>query len=95
MPTFDLSPDEAEIVTRLRESRAASAPMWRPRPLSDFTNEDKAKAFDALYAKTLDWFNEVVQTGYAPRDDDQYIFESLMEMTLGKGVWGPINAAMK
>lgn len=48
------------------------------KDLSEFSNDEKIKIFDALYNYSKDELEEVENTGYTDEDSDHYAWETLI-----------------
>ena len=57
-----------------------------PKPLEDYSAEEKAQVFDRLYVSALEDFRSAQKFGRAHRGTKQRTWESVMEL-LGDGVW--------
>ncbi len=59
--------------------------------LEDITIEHKVMAFDGLYSTIHDLVKQAVTSGWVNEDADHWIYEQVVDATLGKGVWEVIN----
>ncbi len=59
--------------------------------LEDITTEQKIEAFDELYSTIHDLVRQAVTDGYVDKDMDRWVYEQVVDVTLGNGVWEVIN----
>ena len=59
--------------------------------LGDITLEQKIEAFDELYSIIHDLVKQAVTDGYVDDGMDHWIYEQVVDVTLGGGVWKVIN----
>ncbi len=79
----ELSDDELEAeLKRRREEK-----KWKPRDIRDFSDEEKVKAFDAIYGKCKEWWDSAKEDGRWDDDADHHISEDTIEICFGKGVF--------
>lgn len=76
---------EIEERERIRKDR----PAMRELPIED--TDDGMKARNKLINAVLFYMDEVEQQNQETNDEEQYIFESVIEYFYGKGVWDWIN----
>jgi len=74
-----------------REKEIAEKWLDRIKPLSNFSGADKAEVFDALYEQCARYLKTLAETGWPPKDGEEYLFEFAMEKCLGTGVWSVIR----
>lgn len=60
--------------------------------LDDFSEEMKVLAFDRLYRHARGYLRSYIEDGYEPKDGVHYLYEAVVEATLGKSVWDIINS---
>lgn len=61
-----------------REKEKYSARNLAIKDLSEFTDEEKIKKFDALYESAMYSIKEVERTGFVNEDDEHYSWEDLI-----------------
>lgn len=75
------------------EARLVTIKTWasKIRQLEDFSMQEKADVFDKLYNQTWTYLKETLEADWYPKDGEYYIYEAVMELTLGKQVWDILN----
>jgi hypothetical protein len=64
--------------------------MYKPKQLSDWSDEEKCKKFNEFYMYALDNFDFILCNQTELKDCDHFAYEMIMDL-LGEGVWGEIN----
>ena len=59
--------------------------------LGDITTKQKIEAFDEMYSTIHDLVKQAVTDGHVEEDMDRWVYEQVVDVTLGKGVWEVIN----
>lgn len=59
--------------------------------LEDITSEQKIRAFDGLYSTLHDLAKQAVTDGHVDEDMDRWVYEQVVDVTLGKGMWEVIK----
>lgn len=78
--------DEAEMVERWGDS---------VRSLGSFSDQAKVEAFNELYRRARTYLKDFVETGYEPKDAEHYLYEAVINSTLGSGAWDVINSLLR
>ena len=65
------------------------------RTAESFTVEEKCAVFDKLHEQCLSYVRDLIAAKRYPKNGDEYIFESVMTLTLGEGVWDVVNIHIK
>jgi len=86
--------DQLELEIDQLELEKELAEKWLDniKALSNFSDADKAEIFDALYGQCARYLKTLAETGWPPKDGEEYLFEFVMEKCLGTGVWSVIRA---
>lgn len=64
-------------------------------PRYDVPPSEQCRAFSTLLAMTYKHVAFILENGYVEKNSKHYIYETAMEITLGKGVWDVINRHLK
>lgn len=62
------------------------------RTLDSFTPEEKIRYFDFMHNRVMIYLEELIKTGYEPKDAEHHLYEMIVSHTLGSNVWNIINA---
>ena len=89
---MELTTEEKRIIKEKREKEGKTKKIlsWEPRPLSDFSDEEKIKFFDQTYRGAVDDFEFMKENDGEPRKDTQhYAWEDTMSLldNDGESVW--------
>ena len=85
---------QAKIDLLRREIERVEQGLRSVRYLDSFAPDEKIKVFDELYQQARKYLFSYVETGYAPKDGEHYLYEAVLSKMLGKDVWSIINALM-
>ena len=85
----DLERQRAELDKKIA---AIKDPKDRPRDLESFTDEEKIAGFDKLYKSCRKTFDDMLgEDWHEDNDDEHYIYEEVMQVTLGPKIFDTIN----
>lgn len=78
---------EREIENLKQKVENATTWSTRVRQIQDYTDTEKIAAFNRLYQQTYNHVKEVAETRWCDEDNKHYLYEAIMEETMGKDVW--------
>ena len=81
--------EELEAEIELLKEQADLSKSWPGlvRQLSDISDVEKIGAFDAIYRSAYREVEFLAEHGYEQKDNDHYMWETVMTTTLGKDIF--------
>lgn len=74
----------------IKELEDKKRKLSKLRTLESYSVEEKCEKFDELFKQAQGILNEKFEKGWYDDDNDNYCFESIMEL-LGKDIWKVLN----
>jgi hypothetical protein len=59
--------------------------------LEDYLPQERINKFDQIYKVCDDYIQEIIQEGGIDDDAEHYLYEAVMELTLGKNIFKLLN----